>query len=419
MLESLVTRPHDRARLRAGPMHAHLAPFARALLAEDYRPRTVRRYLFAADAFGRWLQRRGVAVQAADDATVARYVESRGRFRCGARPRGRLPDAASGARKLLDVLRQHGVVAPRPCLVAPSDTDRWFAVYDRHLDRVAGLCEATRRMYARYARALAALRFGSAPPDWSMLTADDVAAFVRQRAQTLKPSACRLPGTATRALLRFLESSGAVREGLRGAVPAIRQWKHASLPRYLSADEVARVLAASDAATPQGRRDCAIVALLARLGLRAGEVAGLRLDDLDWTQGRVCIRGAKSGRDRSLPLAQDIGDRLVAYLRHGRPATRCRHVFLRALPPYGPLRGASSVSAIVERAARRAGIDAPRRGAHTLRHSAATWMVRRGASFKQVADVLGHARLETTGLYAKLDIDTLARVALPWPGGAR
>lgn len=418
MLESLVSRRHDQARLRAGPMHVYLAPFASALLGQQYRPHTVRRYLFAADAFGRWLQRQGVPLHRADEAVVARYVGTLGRHRCGA-GRLRLPLAASGVRRLFEFLRQQGVVATAPCARVESETDRWVAVYEHHLECVAGLCDGTRRTYVRYARAFIGSRFAYAAPDWSMLTADDIAAFVRQRAQTLKPSACRLPGTATRALLRFLESMGAVREGFRGAVPRIRQAKHASLPRYLSPDEVARVLAVSDAATPQGRRDRAIVTFLARLGLRAGEIGALCLDDIDWTEGCVRIRGTKSGRDRSLPLAQDVGERLIAYLRDGRPASRCRHVFLRVRPPYGPLRGGSSVSAIVARAARRAGIGVPHCGAHTLRHSAATWMVRRGASFKQVADVLGHARMETTGLYAKLDVETLARVALPWPGGAQ
>jgi site-specific recombinase XerD len=157
--------------------------------------------------------------------------------------------------------------------------------------------------------------------------------------------------------------------------------------------------------------------MLVRLGLRAGEVASLGLDDIDWSQGCVRIRGTKSGRDRSLPLANDVGQAVVAYLRHARPSGPSRNVFLRARPPYGRLRS-RSVSAIIERLGFRAGIDALR-GAHALRHTAATLMVRRGASFKQVADILGHARLETTAIYAKLDVETLAQVALPWPGRVR
>jgi site-specific recombinase XerD len=190
------------------------------------------------------------------------------------------------------------------------------------------------------------------------------------------------------------------------------------LPHHLSTEEIDRVLAASGDTAREGRRDRAIATLLVRLGLRAGEVAALGLDDIDWTQGCVRICGTKSGRDRSLPLAHDVGQPVVAYLRHARPASSSRNVFLRVRPPYGPLRS-SSISAIIQRLGLRAGIDASRRGAHALRHTAATLMVRRGASFKQVADVLGHARLETTAIYAKLDIETLAQVALPWPVGVR
>jgi site-specific recombinase XerD len=179
------------------------------------------------------------------------------------------------------------------------------------------------------------------------------------------------------------------------------------------------MFATGDTTRPQDLRDRAIVTLLARLGLRAGEVVALRLEDIDWTQGLVRIRAGKSGRERSLPLAQDVGDVLVRYLRHGRRASRCRSFFLRTHPPYDGLHSSSTVGSIVKRFAQRAGIDTRSCSSHTLRHSAATWMVRRGAAFKQVADVLGHARLDTTGIYAKFDVETLARVALPWPGGGR
>jgi site-specific recombinase XerD len=418
MLEALVHRKHDRVRLQSGPMAPHLETFADTLADEGYAARVVRRYVFATDAFGRWLDRQGVELHDVDAATVARYIEGLGRVRCGARQCGRQPDAGSGIRKLLTILRRGGVVRSPALAHLPGDTDCCLTAFEHHLDRVAGLSLGTRGIYLRYARALVTMRFGTAPPDWSTLSADDVAAFVCRQAQSLKPSARRAPGTATRALLRFLETTGAVRPGLAGAVPIVRQWKHAALPQHLSTEEIDRVLAAGGEAAPQGRRDRAIVTLLVRLGLRAGEVASLGLDDIDWSQGCVRIRGTKSGRDRSLPLANDVGQAVVAYLRHARPSGSSRNVFFRARPPYGPLRS-RGVSAIIQRLGFRAGIDALRRGAHALRHTAATLMVRRGASFKQVADILGHARLETTAIYAKLDLETLAQVALPWPGRVR
>jgi site-specific recombinase XerD len=416
MLDSLITRRHDRARLRNGPLYQRLEQFAEVLLGEGYRPSTVRRYVFAAHAFGRWLGHQRLTVHDLDAGTLSRYLEGLGRQRCHQRLRGRLPTAGSGVHKFLRFLRQSGVVSPAPRETIRTEADRWLAEFDHHLDHVVGLSPGTRHMYLRYARRLVETRFGTVALDWSALSADDVTEFVRCQAERLKPSSRRLPGTATRALLRFLGMKGAVNAGLVGAVPPVRQWKQASLPHHLSTDEVERLLAATDQAQ-DGRRDRAIIVMLLHLGLRAGEIAGLTLDDIDWTEGRVCIRASKSGRDRSLPLVEDVGDALVTYLQ-ARPSAVWRNVFLSAVPPYRPLRP-SSVSAMVDETGRRAGIEGCRRGAHALRHTVATRMVRCGASFKEVADVLGHALLETTAIYAKLDIEALAAVALPWPGGVR
>jgi len=287
--------------------------------------------------------------------------------------------------------------------------------FDEYLDRVSGVSVGTRQIYLLYARSFLQMRFGGAEPDWSALRAEDVADFVRAKAATVKTS---LPVTAVRALLRFLATTGAVRPGLDGAVPAVRHWKHASLPRHLTAEETEDVLGRCDEATSLGRRDRAILLLLVRLGLRAGEVAALTLDDLDWRHGHLLVRGTKSRRERKLPLPDDAGRAIVAYLRCGRPHQSHRAVFLQARPPFEPLK-ASGVTDVAQRALAKAGLSMTRPGAHVLRHTAATHMVRRGATFKEVADVLGHASLQTTGIYAKLDLETLARVALPWPGGER
>ncbi len=250
-----------------------------------------------------------------------------------------------------------------------------------------------------------------------MVTTDDIAEFVLVHAAKLSPATRRAPATAIRAFLRFLTSIDVVRSGLDGAVPPVREWKLAGLPRYLTPDELRRVLAAGEGeGTPTAKtRDHVVLLLLARLGLRASEVAALCVDDIDWREGHVRIRPGKSGRERCLPLAHDVGERLVSYLRARRAARGCRALLLRAHPPYGPMTG-STVTAIAQRALLRAGVTVARPGAHTLRHTTATHMVRQGVPFKAVADVLGHARLETTAIYAKLDLPTLAGVALAWPG---
>ena len=237
------------------------------------------------------------------------------------------------------------------------------------------------------------------------------------RASGLGPSSCRHPATATRAFLRFLVAHGVAPAGIVGAVPTMHEWKHATLPRALTDDDVQRVLAAVDETCPNGRRDRAILLLLSRLGLRAAEAAALTVKDVDWHNGVVRVAG-KGGKERRLPLPADVGAALVATLRSRPPASPPAVIFVTARPPYRRL-GGSTVSDIAKRALRRAGVTVPRPGAHVFRHTAASRMVRRDVPMKAVADLLGHARLETTTIYAKLDREALATIALPWPGGAR
>jgi integrase/recombinase XerC len=197
----------------------------------------------------------------------------------------------------------------------------------------------------------------------------------------------------------------------------MRQYRQAGLPRGLEPREVERMLSMCRANTRSAIRDRAVLLLLARLGLRAGEVAALELDHVRWSEGALLVARDKSGRARLLPLSDEVGRALEDYLRRSRPPSQSPRVFLRTVAPCLPLAG-GTVCAIVRRHLRRAGMPPDRWGAHLLRHAVATQMVRRGASFKQVADVLGHARLETTAIYAKLDVETLSQVAMPWPGEA-
>jgi site-specific recombinase XerD len=230
-----------------------------------------------------------------------------------------------------------------------------------------------------------------------------------------------MPSVAVRSFLRFLVGCGELSPGLEAAAPTPRQWTHAPLPQRLTTEEVDRVLVAATGETPKALRNHALLLLLARLGLRAQEVAALCLDDLDWHAGRILIRPGKTHQARVLPLVPDVGQAVAAYLYRGRrPATTSRHVFLACRAPFHPLIDATAISRIATRALRRAGVTGHLRlGAHTFRHTAASQMVNRGASFKEVADVLGHRSLQTTEIYAKLDLDALVAVALPWMGETR
>jgi site-specific recombinase XerD len=218
--------------------------------------------------------------------------------------------------------------------------------------------------------------------------------------------------------VRYLTFVGIIRSGLEAAVPRMPRWKHAELPRYLPAADVERVVGGVLDGTPKGLRNHAIPLLLARTGLRADEVSKLSLDDIDWVAGTICIKSTKSHRERRLPLAHDVGAALCSYLKDGRPPCRSRIIFLRVLRPFDPLLNSAAICKIARRAMTRVGILNTPAAAHLFRHSAATGMLRGGATFKEIADVLGHASLSTTGIYAKLDLAALSRVALPWPESA-
>jgi site-specific recombinase XerD len=420
MIEKFFAQPKVLTRLRAGILGPHLPAVASSLHRAGYSVASIRRHVRAADHFGSWLGKQGISVAKVNLAVVERYVQGLGRRCSASRPQGRLPHSALGLRGLVDVLREQDVLGPMVVDNHPlSSIQKWLTEFDRHLDSVVGCAAGSRKNYVRYAGRLLEGRVGKAEIDWSMLSAVYVTAFVRQEAAKLQPSSCGQSVTAIRAFLRFLASRGLVADGLQGAVPPVITWRHSSLPRTLSAEEVERVIAACDSGSIYGLRERAIVLLLARLGLRAGEVIGLRLDDIDWVHGCILIRAGKTHRERSLPLSDEVGDALVKYLREARPPTSHREMFLRWHPPFRRLRSSVSICTLTQKLLKRAGISVHRPGAHVLRHSLATGMVVRGATFKAAADVLGHQSLATTGIYAKLDLEALSRVAMPWPGGAQ
>jgi site-specific recombinase XerD len=207
---------------------------------------------------------------------------------------------------------------------------------------------------------------------------------------------------------------------LEAAALTPRQWTHDTIPQRLTTDEVERVLALYTGKAPTDLRNRAILILLARLGLRAHEVISLSLDDINWHEAHLIIRTRKTRHERMLPLSQDVGGALADYLRWGRPVTTSRVIFLHCRAPFRPFSGSAAISRIAARALVRTGVTGHARlGAHVFRHTAASGMVNRGASFKDVADVLGHQSLQTTGIYAKLDLDALSEVALPWIGDSQ
>jgi len=410
LIEVLFKQRSTLDRLQSGPLAQYLPSIADALHQEQYPPETIRRYLRVADGLGRWLSKRGLTLAEKDETILALY-----RARTGRRKKGQLRAAGRGLTKVLALLRRQHVVSS--ARIAETEDDTLVAAFNAHLQHVAGLMPGTRSQYLRHATLFLKAVFKTAPFDVTKVTPQAITDFVRGQAAKLKPSACAAPTTSMRVFLRFLIMYHGLPAGMVGAVPTIRQWKLASLPRHLSAEDVDRALATCDEQSPVGKRDRAILLLLVRLALRAGEVGRLRLSDVDWREGEVRIHSPKSARERKLPLPCDVGQSLAEYVQNGRPRNAQPFLFLRTRAPFSPITGSSTVSCIAKRHLKLAGISIRGLSAHSFRHTAATRMVRRGVGFKQVADVLGHRLLETTNIYAKLDEDSLHRVALPWPGG--
>ena len=410
MIEVLFKQRSTLDRLQSGPLAQYLPSIADALHQEQYPPETIRRYLRVADGLGRWLSKRGLTLAEKDETILALY-----RARTGRRKKGQLRAAGRGLTKVLALLRRQHVVSS--ARIAETEDDTLVAAFNAHLQHVAGLMPGTRSQYLRHATLFLKAVFSTARFDVTKVTPEAITDFVRGQAAKLKPSSCAAPATSMRVFLRFLITYHGLPVGVVGAVPTIRQWKLASLPRHLSAEDVDRALATCDEQSPVGKRDRAILLLLVRLALRAGEVGRLRLSDVDWREGEVRIHSPKSARERKLPLPCDVGQSLAEYVQNGRPRNAQPFLFLRTRAPFSPITGSSTVSCIAKRHLKLAGISIRGLSAHSFRHTAATRMVRRGVGFKQVADVLGHRLLETTNIYAKLDEDSLHRVALPWPGG--
>lgn len=414
MMDRFFTQPELINRLRLGPLGPYLDQFAASLQEQGFAPAIIRRYLHGADCFGHWLSSQGLGPADAHEATVQRYHStlSRDAF-------GDLPAASYGLKWLVRLLRQKQIVTYCAPPAIPTPTEQWLERFERHLRDVAGASGSTVQHYRRSVKRFLA-RFGDQEPDWSAVRTEDLTEFVQQQGAACSRSWSTDAACALRALLRFLVSRGQIRPGMEIAIPLRSQRLHAALPRHLTPEEVEKVLAGCQDGTAKGVRDFAMLLLLARLGIRAGEVTQLRLEDIDWRQSRLLIRAQKTHRERTLPLSSEIGNALAAYLQRGRPSSTSRFLFLRSKAPVSPLTGSCAVYAMARDRLLRAGYPAgPRAGSHLFRHTVATRMVRGGASFKEVADVLGHRSLTTTALYAKLDIESLSRVAMPWPGGAQ
>jgi len=414
-LEQVFECPRTLRRLRTGPLAKLLEGFCHWLLAGGFTRGSIRKHLSNVSHLNEHL---GSATARPRATVTARDVEGFLKaYPSQCRNHGPLEAHLRRVRysinRFTDYLGGQGLFDP--LVQAPNyqelldDYLKWLRHYQHAAD---GTLEVRAGSITRFLQWLGpqatAQGLGS-------LTPERIETFFLSYAQAMGRSARRSMQSALRTFLRFCLHQGYVQHPLDRAVPILRTYKLSTVPRGLSEEQAQKVIHSVDRSTNTGLRDYAILQLLHTYGVRGGQVRALRMEDIDWADNQILFRASKNGKDSLLPLSAEVGQSLLDYLRQARPRCSYPQVFITCRAPYHPLPHSSSLSAIVNRYIRAAGINVPSRGAHAFRHGFATRMVNKGHSLKAVADVLGHRHLSTTFIYTKVDLNTLKQVALEWP----
>ncbi len=412
MIKPFRLHPQNLRPLEAGPLAPHLVSFAALLAQQRYSHVTGWNKLRLVAALSRWMNQEKLQLQELNERCVAKFLEWRWRH-CVYHSGDKCTPVL-----LLQHLRQLDVIPPpTPVLLTPIDLIE--RDYGHHLRQERSFMSASVGHYLTVARRFLWHRFRDGKIHLKALCTKDVSDFVLKDSAIRGRRSAQLMTSVLRSFLNYLFQQGKTVTNLATAIPATAGGRLSELPRYLETAEVKKLLRSCDRRQKVGRRDYAILVLLARLGLRASEVANLELDDIDWTAGELVIRGKGNRVDR-MPLLQDVGTAMADYLKKGRPRCSTRRVFVHCKAPYAGFSSPpNAVSGIVRRTLARAGLNPLNHGAHLLRHSLATNLLRSGASLTQIGQVLRHQQVQTTEIYAKVDVNALRALAQPWPGGAQ
>ncbi|MGI9302812.1 MAG: tyrosine-type recombinase/integrase [Gammaproteobacteria bacterium] len=411
MLETYFVAPKTLKRLRTGPSAPYIDGFAAILKENGYSPASAVRYLRAAAHLGHFLSSRSETFIDMDATTPEVFRHHLPTCCCPDSNGGRVNHHTYfGVKRFRQYLVQRGVCRSNSASTAEPDEPMFIAGFRHWLEVHRGAAQSTRKQYCRGASDLLKA-LGHDPHRWD---SQQVREFFLGRAGRCGTGTIEKQVTAVRAFLRYLIAQGYCRADLDRAVPTLAHWRLASLPRYLTSAQVERLLAACEGDSPGRIRDRAIILLLLRLGLRAGDVAGMRIADLEWDNASVRVSG-KGRYEVRLPLPQDVGDALLRYLECRPEVARSDKLFVSSIAPHGPFASGDGVSSVVKHALARAGVQAPAKGAHLLRHTAATEMLRQGVSLEQIGSVLRHRSVDTSAYYAKVDVALLRQIAQPWP----
>lgn len=412
MLENYFCAPKTLRRLRVGLSGPYIDGFADALQRDGYAHASAIRYLRAAAHFGCFMHRKGGALADVDACSLDAFGRHFRRCRC---PQSNGGTTGYHARFGVKLFHQHlvqlGVCFDHAVRDVRRTESALVIAFRNWLEVQRGASRSTRRLYSRDAiEVIKAL--GEDVGKW---TARAVRDFILDRAAKCGAPSVQKLITSLRSFLRYINFTGQSRDDLALAVPSIASWRLSRLPRCLSEEDLNRVIDSCDGTTPGRLRDRAILLLLSRLGLRAGDVAQLRLTDIDWNNGTLQVTG-KGRYQVRLPLPQEVGNALLRYLDCRPKVGDSDRVFLRSIAPIAPFASGDGVSSVVKHALRRAGVESPAKGAHLLRHTAATEMLRHGVPLDQIGLVLRHRSLDMTAYYAKVDVALLRSIAQPWPG---
>lgn len=403
--------PKALQEAHVGPLCSYIETFAVGLSQQGYARSTAKEKIRLVADLSRWLDRRQLGLDDLDEQRVVQFLQYR-------RRRSRVPrNNRATLEVLLKQLRSVGVVAARTPQKDDSALRELQDQFAQYLAQERGLSQATLNTYLPIVGRFLSESFAADAIMLDELRPADITGFIVRHVPTLSPCRAKLIVTALRGFLRFLHQHGQTVTDLAAIVPAVADWRLSTLPKFLEPEQVERVLKGCDQNNNTGQRDYTILLLLARLGLRAGEVVAMTLDDIDWETGVLTVCG-KGARKNPLPIPHDVGNSLVKYLCHGRPRCSTRRVFVRIKAPHRGFASSVAICTIVRRALARAGLSPARKGAHLLRHSLATEMLRKGASLREIGEILRHRDPNTTQIYAKVDLAALRGLAQPWPGGA-
>lgn len=411
-IERYYTNPKILRWMRAGSLGGYIDLLADRLEKEGHCRQSAWRNLHVVADFGHWMAQKDVPVVELDERIVKRYERFRARYR------RLLVSDRPALLRFLSVLRDGGVIPHQDPKVVDSG-EEIAGDFERYLTKQCGLALVSTIRHRPTVRQFLSEQCGDGDHPMSRLTAADVIAFVERHAQDHSTRSAQMMCWSLRSFLRYLHYRGEIFTDLTGSVPKIRRCGQASLPSFVHPDVIERVLSTCDRSSPIGRRNYAILMLLARLGLRANEIRKLCLEDIDWRSGQLTVQG-KGRRTALMPLPMDAGGAIADYLRNGRPESDSRQIFLRHLAPHNGFASSSAITYLAKDALTRVGVAGiAHKGTHVFRHSLATHLLGAGASLTEIGQVLRHQRHDTTRSYAKVDLRSLRGIALPWPGGAR